>query len=159
MADYYTHFAFVVRVEHADWIEELWSLLSADWPDEGSPHPVFGPDRPMALPIVTFDEAGLRFFDDDGCSDIDATIAIIQWVLGHPGTPDAVEFTWADTCSKPRLDAFGGGTALITRNGATSVHTSSGEITDLLAARLARQHTSPRPNAPTPTDDAPRREP
>lgn len=143
MADYYTRFSFVIAL-HGDtsWVDELWPLLDSATTDTdtGSEHPIFGPDEAFGLPDVEHTDDGLWFCDDGGCSDISTTIDLVQWVLAHPGTPATVEFSWAETCSKPRPDAYGGGTALVSRYAAATVRTSSPSVEELLAADLARQH-------------------
>lgn len=37
---------------------------------------------------------------------------------------ETVGFEWADTCSKPRLDAFGGGAMFVTATEIRGMHTS-----------------------------------
>jgi len=145
MAGYYTHFSFVVALDgDTGWVDELWPLLDSANSTTEPDHPIFGPDGVFGLPDVQLDGDGLWFHDDAGCSDIDTTIAVVQWVLGHPGTPSTVEFTWADTCSRPRPDSFGGGAALVSHVAQATVHTSSTTIGELLAADLADQRADGR---------------
>lgn len=140
MADYYTLFSFVVALDgDTAWVDELWPLLDSANSDTEPDHPIFGSEGVFGLPDVQPSDDGLWFHDDVGCSDIDTTIAIVQWVLDHPGTPATVEFSWAETCSRPRPDSFGGGAALVSRDAAATVHTSSTTVDELLAADLADQ--------------------
>ncbi|NBR88230.1 MAG: hypothetical protein EBT61_22565 [Verrucomicrobia bacterium] len=45
---------------------------------------------------------------------IDAVCAFIQHLLQKFALPDVVAFEWSHDCSKPRIDAYGGGAAVIT---------------------------------------------
>ena len=56
--------------------------------------------------------------DDGGCGDVEAAIYLVQSYLVHINAPDfyGVYFSWANTCSKPRLNEFSGGGIVVTRN-------------------------------------------
>lgn len=145
MANYFTHFSFVVPLDgDTSWVEQLWPLLAAASIDELSDHPILGTDAVAGLPAVSLRHDGLWFHDDEGCSDIDTTIRVVQWVLSHPGTPATIGFAWAETCSSRRPDSFGGGAALVSRVAAATIQTSSTSVDELLAAELADQHAGPR---------------
>lgn len=124
----------------------MWKLLDAATADTEteSEHPIFGSGAMFGLPLVEADEDGLWFHDDAGCSDIDTTIAIVRWVLARPGTPATVQFSWAETCSRPLPDAYCGGAALVSAKAAATVHTWDITIAELLAADLADQHADQR---------------
>lgn len=110
MADYYTHFscmfdvgtaenavrALTIRQEHADATEES---EGRDLSFEVEHDPDCGP--------------GALWIYSDGYGEPEHVIAFVLAcaeafdLIGHWG------FTWALTCSKPRLDGFGGGAQLL----------------------------------------------
>lgn len=137
-----THFSFLVPLAgDASWVAELWPLLAAADSPERLDHPIFGTDGVTGLPEVEHQPAGLWFHDvDGGCSDIDDTVAVVQWVLQHPGTPATIRFEWAETCSTPEVDSFSGGAALVSADAAATLHTSATTVSELLAGDLADQH-------------------
>jgi hypothetical protein len=147
MADYYTDFSFLVPVKDEAVAAELHQLLEraaemaeAVW-NEGEDldgHPIFGddPDLFYGHPAVSYKDGGVWVSSDAGESSIDPTIAIVQWLLSQPGAPESVTFEWANTCSKPRLDAFSGGIARVTKDASASVWTGEPEVEALLDERL-----------------------
>ena len=48
--------------------------------------------------------------------DIEAAIKLVQILQNYFNDDSPFILTWADWCSKPRLDEFGGGGAVITKN-------------------------------------------
>ena len=54
---------------------------------------------------------------------IDAVCAFIQHLLQKFALPDVVTFEWSHDCSKPRIDAYGGGAAIITAQEIKSMST------------------------------------
>lgn len=48
------------------------------------------------------------------CGGIDAVCAFIQHLLRKFDPQRCVTFEWSHDCSKPRVDAFGGGAAIVT---------------------------------------------
>lgn len=147
MADPYVEFSFIVAVDQVHgWAHQFWSLFDAAIAnnDIEFEHPIFGPGEVFGLPLVEPEQDGLWFHDDSGFSDIDTTIALVQWVLTQPGTPATVQFTWAESCSRPLPDAYGGGAALVSATAVATVHTAGTSIAELLAADLADQHADER---------------
>lgn len=51
----------------------------------------------------------------DESMNVDAAVEAIHYVLKKHKLDDIVSFEWSNDCSKDRLDAFGGGCAVITR--------------------------------------------
>ena len=104
MADPYVEFSFIVAVDDDHgWAHQFWSLFDAAIAnnDIEFEHPSLGSGELFGLPLVEPDEDGLWFHDDSGFSDLDTTIAIVQWVLAEPGTPATVQFSWAESASRP----------------------------------------------------------
>ncbi len=109
MADYYTQYSFEIEnitPKERAWLE-LW-IEEAEKDEEGSylPDCLFGTRN---------DLCSLWLHDDLGGSNIDALANMLQsFLLFRPG--QSITFSWANTCSKPRTDSFGGGAVFITRD-------------------------------------------
>ncbi|WP_166297126.1 hypothetical protein [Bradyrhizobium sp. 2S1] len=85
---------------------------------EGEPHKVW----------LRFDESG----------DIEMTALILGFaMLTMSEVPDRQGFTWAETCSRPRIGEFGGGACLICRSGVKWMHTSEWLEEAIRADRLS----------------------
>ena len=120
MADYYTHFSFIVGLANAEQQAsalELFRQMSAL--QQGDEVPA---EFPSALKEVADDcvfnlDPGsepheLWFHSDTGGTD--AVSAFVQHLLQKLGSTDVVTFEWSHDCSRPRTDAYGGGAAIIT---------------------------------------------
>ena len=129
MADYYTHFSFVVpfcvdgNTEAQDEghvrriVDELKEIIEDANENDGND--IFGEDcMPYGL-IVEEHGTEVWITDDAGEASPDAAETAVRWLLDQPGSPDVVSFEWANTCSKPRTDAFGGGAMVIAKGHAT----------------------------------------
>lgn len=57
--------------------------------------------------------------------NIDGMIEIIQEYLTAMDPKGIVTYEWSSTCSKPRLDAFGGGAVAISKDNVKSMDTNS----------------------------------
>lgn len=130
MADYYTHFSFIVSLASAEqqtYALELFRQMHAI--REGDDIP---PDFPSALKEVADDcvfnlDPGsepheLWFHSDTGGTD--AVCAFVQHLLARFQLNDCVTFEWSHDCSKPRTDAYGGGAAVITTSEIKSFSTT-----------------------------------
>ena len=127
MADYYTNFSLVLDLP--DEAAQKYALNLA----QEAADMRFGEDPPKppsnfpaslvdVLETWSFDtEAetspeekryGLWLHSSDG--GIDAACAFIQHLLGKFQPVGSVSFEWSCDCSKPRVDAYGGGAAVIT---------------------------------------------
>ena len=67
-------------------------------------------------------QPGLWLHSTDG--GIDAACAFLQHLLQRFNLPEAVTFEWSHDCSKPRLDAYGGGAAVVTAQAIKTMSTS-----------------------------------
>jgi len=54
---------------------------------------------------------------------LDAVCAFIQHLLQHFSIKKKVAFEWSHDCSKPRIDAYGGGAAIITADKIKTMNT------------------------------------
>lgn len=139
MADNYVQFSFAIPLDTPE--KEAWAREAVAFLDDANELPTL--ERLAALhagepadthvfdellPDEFLDSESLGFnvaVDDDGIwmysedsGTPDNTIPLIQAYLLKFDPTGAVAFEWADTCSRPRLDEFGGGAAFVT---ATSV--------------------------------------
>ena len=65
---------------------------------------------------------GIWIHSDSGGED--AACHFVQHLLDKFGITETITFQWASTCTKPCLDAFGGGAVLITATDIKSMTTS-----------------------------------
>ena len=123
MADYFTNFSMMLTLpsaeaqQYADDLAQQASYIRMG--DEAMPD-----DFPESLKEIVddwcfktvanhpSDGPGLWLHSTDG--GINAVCAFIQHLLQKFDPQGHVAFEWSNDCSKPRIDAFGGGAALIT---------------------------------------------
>jgi len=106
MANYYTQFSFEMRVvsEAAqEWLEEKLSGIDED----GS----LGCDW-------EFDDLGdgaaTLWVHADEHGSVEGVVNVLEEYLEKFDPKRAITFAWADSCSKPSTDGFGGGACVIT---------------------------------------------
>ena len=103
MADYFTHFSFMLPVngkaEEADAIITAFVAARHDHPTH---NPILGVEWEVQ-------DGEIWLHDQYGCGNVESAIAVIQEVADKLKLKGELTFQWADTCSKPQLDAFGGG--------------------------------------------------
>ena len=122
MADYYTNFSLVVNLP--DQAAQQYALELANKASQVHLGEEAPKDFPAPLLEVVEDwnfeieadspaeEHGIRLHSQ--CGGIDAVCAFIQHLLQKFNPEARVEFEWSNDCSKPRVDAYGGGAAIIT---------------------------------------------
>lgn len=150
MADYFTNFSLIVPLpteeaveyatrlaEHASGIQ-LGNEMAADFPEslrDVTDDWLFETDANDAS-----EGRGLWLHSSNG--GIDAVCAFIQHLLQR-FTPDHhVTLEWSNDCSKPRVDAFGGGAALITARKIKSINTGEWLHREVTRLRKPRAKTS-----------------
>ena len=69
------------------------------------------------------DQPGLWIHSQDG--GVDAICAFLQHLLQKFDPEGAVTFEWSNDCSKPRIDAYGGGAAIVTAEEIQTMSTSA----------------------------------
>jgi hypothetical protein len=122
MADYFTNFSLQLRLPdeaaqnyalelHRQGVQ-LWQGedVPADYPAELREH-----HEDWCFEVeadVVEQHPGLWLHSSNG--GIDAVCAFIQHLLQKFNLPETVTFEWSHDCSKPRVDAYGGGAAVIT---------------------------------------------
>ena len=123
MADYFTNFCLILPLpneaaqkEALDLAEQAYNAqvddeaLSEDFPEVL--REVIEDWHFEAVAERSSNRWGLWLHSNDG--GIDAACAFIQYILGRFDPEGHVCVEWANDCSKPRTDAYGGGAALIT---------------------------------------------
>ena len=122
MADYFTNFSLIFSLPSVE--AQAYALQLADQASQiqqGDEQPA---DFPEDLKSVVEDwcfetnedtaenKPALWLHSSNG--GIDAVCSFIQHLLQKFDPQGRVEFEWANDCSKPRTDAYGGGAAIIT---------------------------------------------
>ena len=139
MANYNTMFSFAIP-DLTD-AETAWCRRAATWLDaderEQMPELTAVPNDPDGYPSVRAEVDGDGFWihaDESGSPD--EASRLVQAFLTTFRPDDVVSFEWSDTCSRPILDAFGGGAMIVTATDVEAMHTS-GWLGERLAARNA----------------------
>lgn len=144
MADYFTQFSFVIPVtpEQGDWVAQVHALateLIGHAEDGEARENIEGPqdmvlaalglaekrDGDPCLQVVHDDKEGTVWVGSEDSGDVDYTADLAQAFLRHFDLDLVVSFEWANTCSRPRLDAFGGGAVVISRRNADWFNTGT----------------------------------
>jgi hypothetical protein len=129
MANYYTNFSVIVPLKQDAHKQYAVQLAQTARDHKFSDDPV-----PNGFPVslvdcledwnfeTESDNEGIWVHSDTG--GIDAACAFIQHLLQEFDRSGSVSFEWSHDCSKPRLDAFGGGAAFITVDDIKTMNTS-----------------------------------
>ena len=155
MADYYTQFSFDLELPDEQAIDFAMNLVAMTdtlrWQsdeDRKTTELDFPKELEDSLDDWSFevdkDKSGVWIHSDYG--GVDAACQFVQYLLDRFGIEKPVTFEWANTCSKPRLDAFGGGAVIITATKIKAITTSEWvfrQVQRMTNARLkARSITS-----------------
>ena len=111
MADYYTSFSCQLDVgtaEKARRTMALLTLLRAE--DEATDEWQFSG---FAVELQDCPDGSVLWIHDDHHGDVENVIAFVLRCAEELDLTGLWGFTYADTCSRPRLDAFGGGAHVI----------------------------------------------
>ena len=152
MADYFTNFSLIVPLPSEAAVEYAIDLA------EQAARARLGDGIPDDFPASLRDVIEDWQFETDtsdpsnGCGvwlhsvygGVDAVCAFIQHLLQRFASGDCVQMEWSNDCSKPRVDAFGGGAAIITARKIKSM--STGEWLHRQVARLPQPHTEGQPS-------------
>lgn len=119
MADYYTHFSFEIPKLHKaekEWVEaeikkreqeedqDGFSRFDAEW---------------------AFEDGGLWIHDGSGQANLDYAVLLVQDFIKQFRPTAIFAFEWSNNCSRPRLDAYGGGAVVITARKVHWMNTST----------------------------------
>lgn len=130
MADYHTSTSFDVRatLEQYEWLDRLHNAVCARVLGDD---PEIEPDIKEAYEaLAEFDDCGIDSLDyitdsddpphiwvsGDEAANCNYIAALMQQFMRHFDMPGAICFQWADHCSKPIPDAFGGGAFVVTKD-------------------------------------------
>ena len=111
MADYFSHFSCVVDAgtpEKAVQALVLHARLCADGEDSDDPN-----YSGFALALQDGPGTSVLWLHDDGQGDVEAVIAFVLRLAAEIDLTGHWGFDYAHTCSRPRLEAFGGGAHVI----------------------------------------------
>ena len=129
MADYFTRFSVALRLKETE-REYALDLAAKALRHRGEEAPVPA-DYPPALAEVLegwdFEtepcKDGIWLHSDNG--GIDTVCVFIRHLLQRFDPKGSVAFEWSHDCTKPRLDAYGGGAAFITAHKIKTMSTSA----------------------------------
>ena len=111
MADYYTHFSCLLdvgTVENARAAHRLYTRLRQEDADR---------DEPLCsgfeLTLQEGDDARALWIRDDVSGDVKQVVGFVLRLAKEFDLKGLWGFDYANTCSRPRIDAFGGGAHVI----------------------------------------------
>jgi hypothetical protein len=152
MADYFTNFSFIVPLPTQEAVD--YALHLAEQASDIQIGSGMASDFPESLREVTDDwlfethandasqNRGLWLHSSNG--GIDAVCAFIQHLLQRFAPGEHVTLEWSNDCSKPRVDAFGGGAALITARKIKTINTGEWLFQEINRLRKPRRKPSAR---------------
>lgn len=111
MADYFTHFSCLLDAgtpEKAAQAVDLFLRLREEDQDSDDPQ-VAGFD----LTLQDGSDSSILWIHDGEYGDVESVIAFVQRLAEELDLTGLWGFDFANTCSRPRLDAFGGGAHVI----------------------------------------------
>lgn len=135
MADYRTNVSFMVEwtKEACDWFEQLVKRAEAIGNEEDVPNDDLtkaatqaGAEQGYIISLTCERENDTTIWiTQDETFDVDNAAQLIRQTLEHFDLDDIVGFEWSHICSKPRLDAYGGGAIIITKDGVEFMNTGT----------------------------------
>jgi hypothetical protein len=164
MADYYTSFSFVWDLPGADAIKyaiDLATIAEAlRWESEED-RQTRETQFPKELEVfldewyfeVAEEKSGICIHSNDGGTD--AACQFVQHLLDRFGIIEPVSFEWANTCNKPRLDAYGGGAAVVTATEIKAISTCQWVFKRLERMRKTQERKLLSPGPRTQTSSVP----
>ena len=133
MADYFTNFSLVLNL--ANEAEQAYALDLANKASLAQQGDELPDDFPKALVDIIEDWQFETDADNSGAKHglwlhstaggLDAVCEFIQHLLQKFNPTSHVTFEWSHDCSKPRVDAYGGGAAFITAKEIKSMSTAA----------------------------------
>ena len=131
MADYFTNFSFIHELpseaaQHyaLDLAHQASLMMHGDENPENIPDDLAGVLDGWSFETEAQESRdGWAIWIHSSNGGIDAVCAFIQHLLKKFNPTGIVNFQWSDDCSKPRVDAYGGGAAIITAKKIKSINT------------------------------------
>ena len=119
MADYFTQFSCALDVGTPDKaVAALGLFLRLREEDAASDDPEFSG---FALSLPDGPGSSVLWFHDDGQGDVEGLIRFVLRLAEELDLTGLWGFEYANTCSRPRLEAFGGGAHVIDLNARKSI--------------------------------------
>ena len=132
MADYFTHFSCLIDVGSADKAARALALFqSVRAADQDADDPAFAG---FEVSRQDAPEGSTLWIHDDEHGDVEAVIRFVLRLAEELDLIGLWGFQYALTCSRPRLDAFGGGAHVIDLGARNSIGWTSSQ--EWLAAAL-----------------------
>jgi hypothetical protein len=124
MADYYTRLSFEITdltAGEVQWMQRLLAEDKAERYDSGTGQFTDGLE-PLGCQIEVGDDS--VWISDYESGEPEHIANLVQEFLRRFRPTETVEFSWADLCSRPIINSFGGGAAIVTATGKHLMHTS-----------------------------------
>jgi len=132
MANYFTNFSLVLPLRSE--AEQAYAIELARYARQAQ----MGDDRPADFPADLTEAVEDWFFETDpenspgkwglwlhtDSGGVDAVCAFVQHLLQKFDPEGSVKFEWSHDCGQPRVDAYGGGAAVITARKVLTITTS-----------------------------------
>lgn len=116
MANYYTHFSCLLDVgspEKAQLALDIYTRMAAEDGDSNDPNALWGGSLAFEVQIQDGPDSSVLWISDEDGGDVDSVIAFVLRCAEELDLSGLWGFDWANTCSRPRIDAFGGGAQVI----------------------------------------------
>ncbi|ODT65215.1 MAG: hypothetical protein ABS75_32475 [Pelagibacterium sp. SCN 63-23] len=110
MADYFTHFSCELDVGSPDNATRALEIYETAVLDDDPDHPLW---LGFAVSIDETQNGSILWIRDEESGDPDCVVAFVLACAEAFDLKGLWGFQYANTCSRPRLDAFGGGAHLI----------------------------------------------
>jgi len=136
MANYFTHFSFIVPLTSKDQQayalnlhQQMIAIQQGGEVPEGFPPGLIDVCEDCFYEVAPRSRSEIWLQSMDG--GVDAACAFVQHLLARFQPDNCVTFQWSHDCSEPRVGAYGGGAAIITAR----------EIKTFNTADWLREHT------------------
>ncbi|NPD15072.1 hypothetical protein HOY34_07625 [Xinfangfangia sp. D13-10-4-6] len=116
MANYYTHFSCLLDVgssEKAQQAFAIYTRMAAECEESNDPNDLWGGSLAFEIQIQDGPDSTVLWISDEDGGDVDSVITFVLRCAEELDLSGLWGFTYADTCSSPRVDAFGGGAHVV----------------------------------------------
>ena len=120
MANNYTSFSFQVKCPSEEAANTLEDSLASAMEEERNSEPFC---RLLSLDHADAEGDTVWIAEEEGI-DLEFLADVLQDYLQHNDPEGSIGFSWAETCSKLRVDEFGGGAVFITHDNQVWLNTS-----------------------------------
>lgn len=137
MANYYTHFSCLLDVgssEKALQALDIYTRMAAEDEDSNDPNALWGGSLAFEVQIQDGPDSSVLWISDEDGGDVDSVITFVLRCAEELDLSGLWGFTYAETCSSPRVDAFGGGAHVVDLSARQSIGWIG--VSDWLSAAL-----------------------